>query len=437
MLLKKSKFNIKVDKDSKGNQLIFNTLTNAFALFDEETLKAIDEIEYLKNYEEKFNKKIVENIMLAFENGFLIEQDLNELDILKYYREVGRFTKETLAITIAVTMNCNMNCPYCFEKKNTKRMEENVKIKLIEFIENSLKSSNTKSLSITWFGGEPLLELNTIVELSESFIEICERLNVKYNTKIITNGVLLDRNTAQILLEKCKIKNVQITLDGLRDTNDKRRHLKNNKSSFDIICKNIKTTQDIMDILLRVNIDKNNSKEAKEIVEYFYSNEFKIKNIAFAPVTFIYEDDKNKDNCYSKDEFYNLLPQWEEYAFNRFHYIETPSTVPVACGALSINCFGIDPEGYIYRCWTDIGIKDKNSGDIFYGEKLDGYTLKWLIEDIEDECKKCILLPICQGGCSYHKFNGKGDSFRCASNEKVIIEGLKRYYRKYLKDEIV
>ena len=48
------------------------------------------------------------------------------------------------------------------------------------------------NFDVTWFGGEPLVGKKPLLELSDQFIERCDRANVEYAAGIITNGYLLD-----------------------------------------------------------------------------------------------------------------------------------------------------------------------------------------------------------------------------------------------------
>ncbi|WP_346885195.1 radical SAM/SPASM domain-containing protein [Clostridium sp. UBA4395] len=436
MVYKKSKFNIYVNMENTNEKLVFNSFTGSLALMEEDTLNIIDNIDTLESIEH-LPIELKENIDSAMKNGFILQEDLDEIKLLEYLREKSRFNKETLSLTIAVTMNCNMNCSYCFEEKDSRRMEGRVKEQLVEFVKKTLVKNKTKMFVVTWFGGEPLLEVDTIEELSDEFISICNENDIKYNSMIITNGSLLNRNVASKLVEKCKVTNAQVTLDGLKNTNDIRRHLKNNKSSFDIICNNIKEIDGIMNIQIRVNVDRNNINEAKELSEYFYKNGLKVKNFTFAPVTFINEDCSFSKSCYTQEEFYNYLPGLEENPLSNTGSPYLPSFIPYSCAALSTNGFGVDPEGNLYKCWTDIGIVNKSSGDIYNGVKLNNYTLKWLTSELEDKCKSCNILPLCQGGCLYHKFNNDVDTLRCITNENLVKQAIKEYYMDYIKQSEV
>lgn len=73
--------------------------------------------------------------------------------------------------------------------------------------------------------------------------------------------------------------------------------------------------------------------------------------------------------------------------------------------------FIIDPSGNLYKCWVDIGKKDKIIGSIFV-LKLTNPTLfaKYMIGcdmHTDPKCVDCFLFPVCDGGCSYFRLEGK------------------------------
>ena len=88
--------------------------------------------------------------------GFLVEDttDDDSYNIIKMRALSGLYANDSLMLTIAITRACNFDCSYCFEGNRTgKPMSDEVIEKLIRFIENY----HTPKMSITWYGGEPLL----------------------------------------------------------------------------------------------------------------------------------------------------------------------------------------------------------------------------------------------------------------------------------------
>ena len=116
-----------------------------------------------------------------------------------------------LYLTILPTEKCNFRCVYCYETFELGNMSE----KTVKGIKNLLSESvkTIKHLKISWFGGEPTLNMNAIVEISSHIIELQKQYKFKYESIMTTNAYLID---SEVMSNLCNlgINNFQITLDG-------------------------------------------------------------------------------------------------------------------------------------------------------------------------------------------------------------------------------
>lgn len=106
-----------------------------------------------------------------------------------------------------------------------------------------------------------------------------------------------------------------------------------------------------------------------------------------------------------------------------------PSTIN--CYATCPNVFSVAPNGDIYKCHRVLGRPEYASGNVSTGiEENDAYNFFCNTEHTYNECEKCAILPICQGGC---KVNAKLYSGKeaCAPS-KAIIKDLILLYREDL-----
>ena len=193
-----------------------------------------------------------------------LEDELQELKLRLFS---GRFSSNGFGITIAPTSNCNFRCPYCYEKDvlTDCSMTQDVQDAVIQFIKQKIGTS--KSLGVTWYGGEPTLALDVIEYISANLIEYCIDNGLDYSAGIITNGYLLTRETVS-LLNKFKVQFYQITLDGNPSVHDSRRYLADGSPTFNTILQNIITCYDILPkVSLRVNIDRTNLDAGAEIAQ--------------------------------------------------------------------------------------------------------------------------------------------------------------------------
>lgn len=289
---KKSEYNIEVAKLKNGETLIHNTYTCAFGLMDKNAENIYRNIENLNVTEQSFLEGI--EIEVLKKNGFIVDSERDELKeiILASRNYRYHISKSILTLVIAPTLNCNMKCPYCHEYKKNICMNNETKKLLIEYIKS--KISSIKVLYIIWFGGEPLLELPTIEELSEEIISLCNEYKVHYKAEIITNGILMIKDVAVMLKEKCHISQAQITIDGTKTIHDERRKLIDGGDSFSSIINNIKVASNYISIKIRVNVDKKNIENMSELMDFFEMELPKSVKYYFSPV--------RNDGCNAKDK---------------------------------------------------------------------------------------------------------------------------------------
>lgn len=114
-MYKKSNYIVKVENFENKSELLYNTMTGVLAVFDNKSLELLESID-LMDFENITNEETRVNIENMLKTGFIIQNNLNEYDMLKFASYQRRFSKEILTLTIAPTLGCNMSCPYCYEK---------------------------------------------------------------------------------------------------------------------------------------------------------------------------------------------------------------------------------------------------------------------------------------------------------------------------------
>lgn len=334
------------------------------------------------------------------EKGLMIISDnVDELELIKSHNNLQRFDEQNLGLTIAPTLECNFRCPYCYEQgRNYYSMDDDIVEATIGYINE--QAERKKNLAITWYGGEPLLDVDTIEKITNG---IKNKNKLNYKAAIVTNGYLLTRKIAIKLKELC-VNEVQITIDGPPEIHNKRRKLLSGNDTFFTIFKNMVSVCDLLSITIRVNVDKENIGSVEEILEYLDKFDLKGKvGFYLAPVDNI-NGTCNSATCFNSREFSN-----EQINFLRGNYskgyifINIPKYTPGICCAVSKNNIIIDPLGDIYKCWNEIGDINSKVGNIKEGIILNRKLCQWLNYNFltEEKCVKCKLLPICLGGCPY------------------------------------
>lgn len=405
-----SRYNLLFESERNG-WLLYNSASNAFLKLTGETA---DMVEKIRMDPESIDYVTMPNLYFHLKNGGFLVDDTQDDDfyrILKMRRLTANYAGHTMMLTIAPTRDCNFACPYCFEENRTASlMSEETEEKLISFIE---KHKQIKKLALTWYGGEPLLCFDKIKSLQEKI----EKLGKESSSFLVTNGYLLTPEVIRQLGET-KIKRMQITLDGRRETHDSRRYLKNKEGTFDAIVANI---DNLMasdwdgKLQIRVNVDMSNKEEFAFVHRFIrgrYPEEFE-KRVDVYP-GFVHSEAANPDtSCYfdsgGKGQF--LVDMYREYGINALPAF--PHMVMGGCTMTRRNAYVAGPDGELYKCWDDVGKPEFAIGTIhsFLDWNMplvaEGMVGASFLED--EKCQKCFFFPICDGGCPKMRLRNRRD----------------------------
>ena len=142
-------------------------------------------------------------------------------------------------IELMLTEACNLSCAYCFEQKiiGAKNMSAEIARRAVDFLFDY--SFRRKKLRITFFGGEPTLNL-PVIEAVLDYVTVKRRTTHKdVEFHMTSNGMLIDEGMARLLAER-NVR-VLVSIDGLKDTHDRFRVDRRGKGTFDIVIANAMT----------------------------------------------------------------------------------------------------------------------------------------------------------------------------------------------------
>lgn len=419
--MKQSRFNIFFNRDN--DIVAFNSRTLAIDLLDESEYSVLMNIE-------KDNNEIQDIAKELYEKGYLIDDDCDEVKLIKYRLNKERYSTNTIRLTIAPTMNCNFKCSYCYEHGsliNLDIMNEVTQERLIEFIDT--KTEECSELRIVWYGGEPLLAYEIIKTLSLRIIDICKKKGIFYSATIITNGYLLDIYEYSDFYE-LNIVEIQVTIDGPKKVHDARRMLKNGKETFSKIIDNVVKFKDYFEMIIRINIDEDNYSYLDELIEVL-----EYKKIFEPIINLSYVTDYSNGVRASLD-YHKFNKIWLEFnrkclahGLNTKEYLKVPF-ISSYCDADYIGAFVIDSMGYLYKCLTNIGnptLSVGNLNDLSEGNSK--LYLDYMTYDPSEDvkCKECMYLPVCMGGCPYKRVMGVNDCTKFKMLIKdILFDNLKQ-----------
>ncbi len=405
-----SRYNLLFQSERNG-WLLYNSASNAFLKLTEDAASMAAKI---REDPDGVDYGDFPNLYFHLRNGgFLVEdtQDDDFFRILKMRRLTSNYAGHRMLLTIAPTRACNFACPYCFEENRTASiMSEEMEEKLVQFIE---KHKKVTDLSITWYGGEPLLYFEKIKSLNDKI----EKLGKTYSSFLVTNGYLL---TPEVIskLNDMKITGIQITLDGRKETHDSRRHLIGGGATYDVIVANIDNlmASDWEGVLkVRVNVDMTNKEDFADVYRFIkerYSEQFG-KRVDVYP-GFVHSEAVNPDtSCYfdSGDKGQFLVDLYREYGINALSVF--PHMVLGGCTMTRRNAYVVGPKGELYKCWDDVGREELEIGSV---DSFTNWNMPLVAEGmigasfLEDEkCRECFFFPICDGGCPKMRMLNKRD----------------------------
>ena len=124
-------------------------------------------------------------------NGFLVPAETDELAAALEKYDRGRSDPGVVLLTVATTMECNMGCYYCFEdRKSTEKLGGTDVDAIVRFVADWLRENGR--LHVTWFGGEPLLAKDFVLEASRALMRLTASLGAHYSAGMVSNGYNLD-----------------------------------------------------------------------------------------------------------------------------------------------------------------------------------------------------------------------------------------------------
>ena len=161
--------------------------------------------------------------------SMMLPDGVDELAALEKLYVRSRSDTKHMGLTILTSLGCNFDCPYCFEAKHPSIMSMEIRSAVVDLVQSKLRS--IRSLSVEWFGGEPLVGRVALFDLSDRLIARCEKANIEYAASIVTNGYLLDEHTCNEL-QRVKVKHAQVSIDGPPEIHDRMRPLRNGAFRF-------------------------------------------------------------------------------------------------------------------------------------------------------------------------------------------------------------
>ncbi len=425
-----------------GKTAIFSNLTGAVGVMDKELLDLLESFSSPKIPSQVSNNEEVKKNAIAalLKNGFLVEEGSNEIEVFKGKFEETRAPKQ-YSFMFVMTMDCNFGCVYCYESRIKSRISKETADKCIGHAIQLMKEKSQKVVPLAFYGGEPLMEFDTIKYIIEKFkAEIPG--DAKIATRIVTNASLLTPERAAFLKEN-NCYHIQITVDGLPEIHDRRRPYRDGKGSFGEVVGGLKNALDFLpNVSLRINLDKDNIGEVGRLLEYLESSGLKRPNlhITFGQVHVSADGPRGHATKCIQDyefgkEFLNLAKLARGMGFSASF---SPPRM-VFCCAYSKSSVIFNPDGSLTPCWEGVFIDEFTVGSVnsrpVFNKNADLFYKRNPMDF--EKCRKCDIVAFCGGGCisAAKAVNGDINSVACPYYRENFKEMVKLYIADCLENE--
>lgn len=389
---------------SGDRQLAYNTVSQAFSIWNASDSALWDDLQ--RAGELSFGPAYRPFI----QGGYVVNASADERETVKRNYERARHNDGHMMMTIAPTLSCNFGCHYCFQglDKPLTKMTLKVREATKAYLLNQLRGR--RSFHLTWYGGEPLMDMETIWDVSADAIAYCDENGIKYTSMMISNGYKMTVPVAE-KLKKARVAKVQITIDGDEEMHDSRRHLTSGRGTFQKILDNMKavTERKLLKISVRINIDGQNEAQARKLLDILEANGLGIHNgvsVYFAPVESVAEAADGCTSCLPKTEYADLENRLHLLAFEK-GLIALPK-VPRhlgLCTAVKPNSYVVVPNGDLHKCWDTVMDSKLRVGSVMGNTRKADQTTEAMWNawsPFENEvCSNCQLLPACAGACAF------------------------------------
>lgn len=293
-----------------------------------------------------------------------------------------------------------------------------------------------KVLDFIAYGGEPLLNKPALLAIAKQMQTYCQQRGIKWVFGMVSNGSLLNKKTVLELM-KYGFAYVQVTIDGNKETHDKRRPFLNdegrNISTYDITMGNLVGYAGLIHTDVLCVVDESNIKAAHELIDTLADKGLAEKQVRMkvSPVESTYDEKtitsrtrnfaENPHLLEAELEMADALTKLQIHGFGR-GLIDDVRPHSTWCPVIRANeeYQTITPDGKRYSCALLIGRGEPyENGSVSAPQRgeidrlMDKFTYP-------DECKKCTYLPICPN-CRADALEKRGDLLG-ANSQKAYFD---------------
>ncbi len=392
----------------------------AFRVVDYFLDKTRDEIIRILNKEYdilKIEEAYVEVKSLQ-DNGLLFTDDMYE-DIAK------QWSKKSVvkALCLHIAHDCNLRCGYCFGSTGSYKGDRSLMSletgkKAIDFVIE--KSGKRRNIEIDFFGGEPLMNFDTVRGIIEYANEKGNELGKNFRYTITTNGLMLNKDIMEYINEN--MSNVVLSIDGRKEVNDNMRKRVDGRGCYkDIVPKfmEVAKSRNQDNYYVRGTFTRHNLDFTEDVL---HLADLGFKQTSVEPVV----ASENESYALREEDLPVISREYEKLAieylnrkkegngFNFFHFMIDLTQGPCVIKRLS-GCgsgheyVAVTPEGDIYPCHQFVGQESFKMGNVFENTFNESISEDFKKSNVytKEMCVNCWAKFYCSGGCpaNAYQFN--------------------------------
>lgn len=347
-------------------------------------------------------------------------------------RNPDPLTAEPGGILIMMTQTCNLACTYCYAGGgtyggSTKLMTEDGALRAIELMLE--RAPNRKDFTVTFFGGEPLLNFRLLRRICDHCDQIAKARNVKFRFSMTTNGTIVTDEIITFL--KSRRFDLMISFDG--EAGKVNRPFVDGSSSHEQVTSNLKRlAREGVRFQIRATITREMVQRETIAQLVNFGKEIR-REVIMSPASAT----KNDLLPYSSDL---ALTEQESDLLMEFYRETTECNVASSsdgrigattfdpnkrmvqalmrgeargmgkCGAC-LSMAAASTDGNLYPCHRFVGMKDYVVGDLKDGvdpAKVESFFTRAEAAN-KPNCEVCFARQICGGFCFYTLADGTGD----------------------------
>ena len=318
--------------------------------------------------------------------------------------------------TILPTTACNARCVYCYEQgMKVSTMSVATADKVLEFI---LKTKSSEEITISWFGGEPLVAANIINRICTGLNE----MGVSFKSRIVTNASLFTPELLDTAVNVWHLKRAQVSVDGSKSDYEARKLFCSPKiHNYEYLLKTIGIMLDAgLEVTLRCNFDQGNIEGMYsfwEDINNLYGDSDKLR--VYSSMLFQAQKDPSCINLHKRYLELRTEAAKKGMKFLRFKGSECKMKTNFCMADSDGKCIVIGPDGNLYNCEH---LPGNTSCASIFDEDIKLASDPRALLEADEKCRECPFLPECtpflrQGCPDWFEYCRE---FRCVDTDEQI-----------------